>query len=394
MIGYLFGSFGFGLTDLLMFGLSLIAAAWVVWSWRRGISSRAGRLLAVGILLLALAPFVLLGLAYVAAGSTSPSASTVRAANGQGSLAVNMGPVVNSAGRDAEPSFTADGQTMYFNCHNVDICVSHLAGTWEEGKWTTPELLGAPISTGYKEVEPMISAAGDKLYFTSDRPARSAKGNSLFTPFVTGAFTAINTFAAARFGVTFFDGLGLDDVWVSYQVNGVWSEPQNLGEIPGEPPVNSAFSDHCLSFSADGSEAFWASTRPGGFGGNDIWTSRRADGKWTRPQNLGPRVNSAASEHHAMPSPDGRALYITSDRPGGYGSEDIYITTRAADGQWGPPVNLGPQINGPGNDRCLVWTPDHRIFIFDSTRAGGFGSRDMWWVYAKDITVGGFVRAY
>lgn len=394
MTGYLFGSIGFGVTDLLMFGLSLIAVAWVVLSWKRGISSRAVRLLTAGVILLALLPFVLLGLAYVAASSTSPSASTAQPPKSQSSLAVNMGPVINSAGRDAEPSFTADGHTMYFNCHNVDICVSHLAGAWEEEKWTTPERLGAPISTGYKEVEPIIDAAGDKLYFTSDRPARSAKGNPLFTPLVIGAFTAINTVATVKFGVTFYDGLGLDDVWVSYKVNGVWSEPKNLGDVPGEPPVNSAFSDHCLSYSADGKEAFWTSTRPGGFGGNDVWTSRRVDGKWTKPQNLGPEINSAASEHHSIPTPDGHSLYVNSDRPDGNGGEDIYVSTRGADGQWGPLVNLGPQINGPGDDRCMVWTPDRRILLFDSTRAGGFGSRDMWWVYAKDITVGGFVQAY
>jgi hypothetical protein len=177
----------------------------------------------------------------------------------------------------------------------------------------------------------------------------------------------------------------LNDVYVSYWIDGAWSEPRNLNDVAGEPPVNSAFHDHCLSFSSDGNEAFWASNRPGGFGGNDIWTSRRVDGKWTAPKNLGPNVNGPGDEHHSIPTPDGRSLYVTATRPEGFGDEDIYITTRGADGAWSALLNLGPIVNGPGDDRCPAWTPDLKIFLFDSVREGGFGSRDVWWVYFKDV---------
>ena len=383
MMIYIFNSIGLGITDLLLFAFSILAFVWVVRAWRRGIRSWKHRMLTIFVILLALVPFILLGLAFVAVKGSAPAAS--QAQPDQRSLAVNMGSVINTANREAEPSFTADSRTMYFNCHNADICVSHLFGTWEEGNWTQPELIGAPISTGYDEVEPMINAAGDKLYFTSDRPTGHLKGNPLLSPFVTRAFTVINYLTSAKFGASVFGGLGLENIWVSYKVNGSWSEPQDLNDVPGEPPVNTVFNDHCLSFSADGNEAFWTSTRPGGFGGNDIWTSRRVNGNWTQPENLGPNVNSPGSEHHSLPAPDGSSLYVTSDRAGGYGGEDIYVTTRGADGKWGPLVNLGPEVNGPGNDRCGVWTPDGKIFIFDSTRAGGFGSRDLWWMYSKDI---------
>jgi hypothetical protein len=76
---------------------------------------------------------------------------------------------------------------------------------------------------------------------------------------------------------------------------------------------------------------------------------------------------------------------MTTTRDGGYGGEDNYITTRDADGKWGSLVNLGPIINGPGDDRCPAWTPDFKIFLFDSTRGDGFGSLDLWWVYFKDV---------
>jgi hypothetical protein len=76
---------------------------------------------------------------------------------------------------------------------------------------------------------------------------------------------------------------------------------------------------------------------------------------------------------------------VTSMRDGGYGGDDTYITTHDADGKWGRLINLGPIMNGPGDDRCPAWTPDDEIFLFDSTRGDGFGSLDLWWVYFKDV---------
>ena len=385
MIGYIFHSIGFGWGDLSPFVFSILAGVWVVRSWKRSSRPRILRLVKVVIMLLALIPFVMLGLAFLAARANAPAAISVQSTPGFQKRAMNMGSSINTQFRDTEPTFTADGRTMYFNCYNADICVSHLIGSWEEGKWTAPERLDAPISTGYLEVEPFINATGDKLYFQSNRPAGRLKRNPLLSPFVTSSFFIINRSAKIRLDVDLLDGLGLGDVWVSYKVNDSWSEPQNLSEAPGEPPVNTVFHDHCLLFSEDGNEAFWTSTRPGGFGGNDIWTSRRVNGKWTTPENLGSSVNGHGDEHHSMPTPDGKSLYVTTIREGGYGAEDNYTTTRDADGKWGPLANLGPLVNGPGIDRCPVWTPDFKIFLFDSTREAGQGGRDIWWLYFKDV---------
>ena len=385
MIAYAFDSIGFGWGDLLLFVISLLAWGWVVTTFRRGTRSRAIKWVAGMVMLAGLVPFLMLGLAYLGARNNAPAAVTEPAVPGLQQMAANMGDPINSQFRDSEPSFTADGRTMYFNCQNADICVSHRIGTWEQGTWTEPELLEAPISTGYFEVEPLVNAAGDKLYFQSTRPARRLQGNPLLSPFVTSSIFVVNYLTETRLGLSLFDGLGLADVWVSYKVNGAWSEPQNLSDVPGEPPVNTAYHDHCLSFSADGNEAFWTSTRPGGFGGNDIWTSRRVDGKWSQPENLGPHVNGPGDEHHSIPTADGTSLFVTSMREGGYGGDDIYITTRGADGHWMHVINLGPMINGPGDDRCPAWTPDGEIFLFDSTRAAGSGSIDLWWLHDRDV---------
>jgi hypothetical protein len=266
--------------------------------------------------------------------------------------AVNMGAALNASGRDAEPTFGTDRRTMYFNCADRtpdggnDICTSTLVG----GQWTRAEIVPAPISTEYTEVEPLLSPDGNQLYIMSDRPG----------------------------------GMGGADIWASDKVDGEWTEPRNLGA-----PINSPYADHCLYFTGpDWSVAYWTSTRPGGYGGNDIWRSERVNGVWQEAVNLGPQVNSEGSEHHSLPSADGRSLYITATRDEGYGEEDIYVSKLDDGGEWGPLVNLGPLVNTVENDRCPAFSPDFQIFYFDSERDGGYGDKDLWWVYTENISGG------
>lgn len=261
----------------------------------------------------------------------------------------NMGPVINSAARDAEPTFTADGQTMYFNCFDRDgriggdICVAHRRGD----SWTEPEIVSAVSTDEYVEVEPLLSPDGKQLYIMSTRPG----------------------------------GHGGPDIWVSELVNGAWSAPENL-----DAPINSPDADHCLYFSGENWEfAYWTSTRPGGFGGNDIWMSEKIDGVWQQAVNLGPNVNSAASEHHSLPSADGQSLYVTTTRAGGFGGEDIYVTSRTNDGGWTTLTNLGESVNSDRHDRCPAFSPDFKTFFFDSERSGGFGNKDLWYLPYSSI---------
>ena len=123
-----------------------------------------------------------------------------------------------------------------------------------------------------------------------------------------------------------------------------WSVPENITAI------NSPFVELQPALSPDGLALYFASGRPGGAGGNDIWVSRRTalDDPWGAPVNLGAAINTAANDNGPSLSNDGHLLFFFSDRPGGHGNPDIYVSRRVHtkdDFNWGPPVNLGTDVN-------------------------------------------------
>lgn len=125
----------------------------------------------------------------------------------------------------------------------------------------------------------------------------------------------------------------------------LWSEPVNLGPI-----INTAAADINATVTPDELSLYFTSNRPGGQGLNDLYVSRRAtpDSPWETPVNLGTVINTPAAEAGASFSPDGRLMFFHSGRPGGHGLNDIYVSYRADPTDvfaWGPPVNLGPQVN-------------------------------------------------
>jgi len=123
----------------------------------------------------------------------------------------------------------------------------------------------------------------------------------------------------------------------------IFGDPVNLG-----PEVNSSTAEYDPHISPDGLSLYFLSRRPGGLGGADIWVTTRKteDDPWGPPVNLGQPVNTEAFEGAPCISADGLEFYFISGRPGGSGSQDIWVTTRKTkDSPWGPPVNLGPKVN-------------------------------------------------
>jgi hypothetical protein len=157
--------------------------------------------------------------------------------------------------------------------------------------------------------------------------------------------------------------------------------PQNLG-----PVINSSASDTSACLSADGLELYFVSERPGGFGAGDLWVSTRqsVEDPWGAPTNLGATVNSPYADCYPSLSSDGLTLYFSdyvyvTPRPGGLGGRDIWATTRASrNDPWTTPVNLGAPINTSSHDFCPAISGDGLTLVFTSDRSGGLGSWDLW----------------
>jgi hypothetical protein len=120
------------------------------------------------------------------------------------------------------------------------------------------------------------------------------------------------------------------------------------------------------SISKDGKYLFFASDKPGGSGGSDIYYCEFVNGEWSQPVNLGPVVNSSGSENYPFLHPSGK-LFFTSDRPGGFGKMDLYFTT-LNNGAWGVPVHLPEPINSRWDDFAFVASGDLQTGYFSSNR--------------------------
>ena len=118
--------------------------------------------------------------------------------------------------------------------------------------------------------------------------------------------------------------------------------------------INSPGYEGMACLSADNRELYFVSDRAGGLGGKDIWVSRFEEGLWQEPKNLGPQINTKADEVAPYLHMDNRTLYFASEGLQGMGGFDIHYARRMNDTTWGKPVNIGYPINSTADDTCIV----------------------------------------
>ncbi|MCL1635047.1 TolB-like protein [Luteimonas sp. SX5] len=146
--------------------------------------------------------------------------------------------------------------------------------------------------------------------------------------------------------------------------------------IEGMGVVSTRDSEVRASVSPDGRRIVWGSTnRKGGAGGWDLWQARLTEGRWSDPQPLA--VNSTANDFDPLLSADGKWLYFFSNREGGFGGDDLYRVAIDADGGFGRPENLGPGVNGKGDEWAPTPSRDGQRLLFASDGFGGAGRHDL-----------------
>lgn len=139
------------------------------------------------------------------------------------------------------------------------------------------------------------------------------------------------------------------DLVFSYMTDSVWSSPQYFGFT-----INTTAYEGQPCISSDNKDLYFVSNRDGGYGGMDIWVSRFENNYWSKPINLGPSINTPKDETSPFIHPDNESLYFGSDGHPGLGSTDLYISRRNKNGTWKKPINLGAPINTDKFDGSLV----------------------------------------
>lgn len=281
----------------------------------------------------------------------------------------NLGKTINSEENDTHPVLTADESIMYFTSQRKNSTGERRTVNGEfyediwfsekiNGEWTTPRNVGPPLNTIGHDFVLALSADGQTMYL----------------------------YNSAHNG---------GDIFVSYLMGNVWTKPRPLSYM-----VNSNYWDAQACISADGNIIIFASERPGGYGGRDLyWSKRKPNGEWEAAKNLGAVINSPLDEASPFLHPDGKTLYFSSQR-NSMGGLDIFKSTLQEDGTWSTPVNLGYPINSGGDDTFFVINPSGTVGYFSSTREdpNQVGKRDIYRIVFeksegnKVLTLYGFVK--
>lgn len=266
----------------------------------------------------------------------------------------NVGNAINSEFEDYAPVLNQDEDMMVFTSRRRDGNLNEnvaddntpyediFIAFKENGRWMPAKNIGEVINTEFHDSNLAMSADGNQLFLYKD------ENNG--------------------------------DIYEAFRKpDNTWTFPQPLSEN-----INSAgFNESAVSISPDGSILFFASDRPGGQGGIDIYYSIKDPDtdEWTRSRNLGDKINTEFNDDGPFIDYDGKTLYFSSQGRDGMGGYDIFKSVYdSAKAEWGEPENLGFPINTPDNDIYFVSTEDGKRGYYASVREDGQGYTDIYMV--------------
>lgn len=250
----------------------------------------------------------------------------------------NLGLNINTPNQEYLPTITADDSTLIFTrrLNQEDFYISKRTASG----WDKAVTLSNAINTTGNEGAQCISPDGQYLYFA---------------------------------GCSRADGFGKCDIYYSKLVGNEWSKPVNIGE-----PINTMYWESQPSISPDGKTLYFVSDRKGGYGSYDIYRSNYlGNGKWSRPVNLGPSINTEGVEFSPFIHNDNTTLYFSSNGWPGFGENDIFYSRKNSNGTWGPAQNLGYPINTSQEESSLFISNDGKKAFFASSTLKGQGGLDL-----------------
>ena len=173
-----------------------------------------------------------------------------------------------------------------------------------------------------------------------------------------------------------------ENIYVTHRIPGGWDVPEEISKS-----INTSNNEGTCSISADGRTlVLTACNRPDSYGGCDLYISHKQGNDWSTPQNVGENINSRNWESQPSLSADGRMLYFASDRRGGLGKSDIWVSVLKDKGQWSDPKNLGPLINTPDDENAPFIHANGRTLFYASNGLTGMGGFDIFLSEKADTT--------
>ena len=254
---------------------------------------------------------------------------------------INLGDKINSPVSEYFPCLSIDGKEFFFTRKVRGYDEDFFSATWDGKDWVKAAPLGGNVNTDENEGAQMISQDGQWLVFAASNRK---------------------------------DGWGGFDIYISFLTPQGWSEGINLG---GNINTDQWESQPCLS--PDKRDLYFASKRFGGHGGSDIYVSHlRLDGTWSDPENLGPTINTSADEQCPFIHADNQTLFFTSNGLLGYGGTDLFQSRKGPKKDWSVPENLGYPINTIHDEGTLFIAADAKTAYYASDRTDSKGGMDIY----------------
>ena len=259
--------------------------------------------------------------------------------------------------------------------------------------------LGNAVNSPYADYSPVISADENSLYFTSRRSEstggeKDELGNYMEDIYVStktktgwskskGIGNKINTiYHEATIGISpdgqtiliYKDDMGDGNIYSTILNGDIWGTPIKLNDN-----INTKYWEPSAFISANGKIIYFISNKPGGFGGRDLYMSNlTAEGDWGKAENMGPNINTPYDEDSPFIHPDGVTLSFSSNGHNTMGGFDIFTSLLSPVGNWSEPVNVGYPINTTYDDVFYTLSPNGRNAYFSSFREGGLGEKDLY----------------
>jgi outer membrane protein OmpA-like peptidoglycan-associated protein len=267
---------------------------------------------------------------------------------------LNLGDNINSNEAEYFPSINFQDSILLFmrrsNWQREDFYISYL----NANGFTNAQKLSDALNSTSKKGSASVSKDANTLFFAAEYPGM---------------------------------GYGRYDIYAASKTDTGWSIPKNLGRN-----INTDFWESAPSISPDGKALYFCSNRPDGYGGIDIYVSYKNEkGYWEEAENLGPAINTSADEQSPFIHADNSSLYFSSNGWPGFGGADLFVSRKDNKGEWRKPINLGYPINTYDNEGSISVASNGQDAFIASDRSDTRGGLDIYKVLLAEKTRG-FVK--